>query len=141
MEEISKLQYEAHEIPQRLRESCKAVNEEIFSIFQSLVADDKCTASKLFSRTSEFVTFLMSTFEANVSVAMDGFTRKNEGNKSSSSISSRKTKDEYKVDAWTKLSTGYYMPILILFIILVLSMLSLIPFIQVYHILILCLAL
>ncbi|KAI3671591.1 hypothetical protein L1987_87330 [Smallanthus sonchifolius] len=96
MEEISKLQKEAEEIPERVRESCKVVNEEIFSTFQSLVEVDKCTTAKLFSRTSEFVTFLMSTFEANESVAMDGFTRKNEGNESSSSILSRKSKDEYK---------------------------------------------
>lgn len=34
MEEISKLKKEAQEIPQRLSESCKVVNDEIFSSFQ-----------------------------------------------------------------------------------------------------------
>ncbi|KAJ0790780.1 putative plus-end-directed kinesin ATPase [Helianthus annuus] len=87
MEEISKLKKEAQEVHQRLRESCKAVNEEICSTFQSVDDDDdKSTTAKLSSRTSEFVKFLMSTLEANVSMA----THKNEENKSSS----RKDKDE-----------------------------------------------
>ncbi|XP_076889484.1 kinesin-like protein KIN-7N [Bidens hawaiensis] len=101
VEEISKLKREAEEIPNRLRESCKAVNEEISSTFQSLVADDKSTAAKLFSRTSEFVTFLMSTFEANMF--------KNEGNESSSrkdEQGSNKDKDRPQVVSWkTELSS------------------------------------
>ncbi|XP_076927211.1 kinesin-like protein KIN-7N isoform X2 [Bidens hawaiensis] len=103
VEKISKLKREAEEIPNRLRESCKAVNEEIASNVQSLVADDKSTAAKLFSRTSEFVTFLMSTFEANMF--------KNEGNKSSSGKEeneqgSNKDKDCPQVASWkTELSS------------------------------------
>ncbi|KAI3672691.1 hypothetical protein L6452_38788 [Arctium lappa] len=79
MEEISKLKNEARvvqEIPQELSESlanCKAISKEIFSTFQSFVEHDKPPTAKLFSSTSEIVTFLMSTFEAHVSVAMDGF--------------------------------------------------------------------
>ncbi|XP_024977098.1 kinesin-like protein KIN-7N [Cynara cardunculus var. scolymus] len=79
MEEISKLKNEARlvqEIPQELSESlanCKAVSEDIFSTFQSFVADEKSPTAKLLSSTSEIVTFLMSTFETHVSMAMDGF--------------------------------------------------------------------
>ncbi|KAK1406689.1 hypothetical protein QVD17_38297 [Tagetes erecta] len=94
MEEISKLQKEAREIPQRLSESCKVVNDEICSSFQSLVVDEKSTAAKLYSVTSKFVTFLMSTFEANVCMAMDDFTHKNEVHKNNSSLSSGKDNDE-----------------------------------------------
>ncbi|KAD4386144.1 hypothetical protein E3N88_26313 [Mikania micrantha] len=97
MEEISKLQKEAQELPQRLRESCRATNEEIFSGFQSFVADDKSTTTKLFSRTRELVMFLMSTFEANVSMALNGLKHKDEENKSISLMPSRQDKDEKRI--------------------------------------------
>ncbi|KAJ9567621.1 hypothetical protein OSB04_003587 [Centaurea solstitialis] len=79
MEEISKLKDEARlvqEIPHELSESlanCKAVSKDIFSTLQSFVEDEKSPTAKLFASTSDIVTFLMSTVEAHVSMAMDGF--------------------------------------------------------------------
>lgn len=150
MEEISKLQ----EIPQKLSESlgnCKAVNEEIFSTFkvvqwkisfclfltmrmlrvfmsfeQGFAEDEKSATANLFSKTSEFVMSLMSSFEAQIYMAMNGFRKADDEKESSYSEESKK---KYKVAAnananacWTHIHLSRsYMPIFILFTILIFS--------------------
>ncbi|PWA82882.1 P-loop containing nucleoside triphosphate hydrolases superfamily protein [Artemisia annua] len=106
MEEISKLQKETlliQEIPQKLNESlanCKAVNEDVFSTFQSFAADEKSPTAKLLSSTSEIFKYLISTFEANVSMAMNGFksTCKNspvEENKTAQNLKDARRNSQY----------------------------------------------
>ncbi|XP_042751917.1 kinesin-like protein KIN-7N isoform X3 [Lactuca sativa] len=123
MEEISKLQ----EIPQKLSESlgnCKAVNEEIFSTFKGFAEDEKSATANLFSKTSEFVMSLMSSFEAQIYMAMNGFRKADDEKESSYSEESKK---KYKVAAnanacWIHIHLSRsYMPIFILFTILIFS--------------------
>ncbi|XP_023731886.1 kinesin-like protein KIN-7N isoform X1 [Lactuca sativa] len=105
MEEISKLQ----EIPQKLSESlgnCKAVNEEIFSTFKGFAEDEKSATANLFSKTSEFVMSLMSSFEAQIYMAMNGFRKADDEKESSySEESKKKYKDctlETQITCWKK---------------------------------------
>ncbi|KAL7596206.1 hypothetical protein Lser_V15G31095 [Lactuca serriola] len=105
MEEISKLQ----EIPQKLSESlgnCKAVNEEIFFTFKGFAEDEKSATANLFSKTSEFVMSLMSSFEAQIYMAMNGFRKADDGKGSSYSEEyKKKYKDctlETQITCWKK---------------------------------------
>ncbi|KAI3689094.1 hypothetical protein L2E82_47042 [Cichorium intybus] len=81
MEEISKLQKETllvQEIPHKLSESltnCKDVNENIFSTFQGFAEDDKSPIANLISKTSEIVMYLISRFEAQVFMAINGYKK------------------------------------------------------------------
>ncbi|OVA09421.1 Kinesin [Macleaya cordata] len=78
MEEIYELQQESiliREIPQKLCESvtnCKDIYKDILSIMQSFVADEKSLTAKLLSSTSEIGIQLLSTLEAQFSIATDG---------------------------------------------------------------------
>ncbi|CAI9291764.1 unnamed protein product [Lactuca saligna] len=105
MEEISKLQ----EIPQKLSQSlgnCKAVNEEMFSTFKGFAEDEKSATANLFSKTSEFVMSLMSGFEAQIYMAMNGFRKADDEKGSSYSEEyKKKNKDctlETQITCWKK---------------------------------------
>ena len=100
-----------------------------FWLKQSFAADEKSPTVKLLSSTSEIFKYLISTFEANVTMAMNGFkstcqSSPVEENKTAQNLKdamgNSQYSDTYKVAAWTQLSRSY-MPILILFIILMLS--------------------
>ncbi|CAH1434763.1 unnamed protein product [Lactuca virosa] len=105
MEEISKLQEIPHKLSQSLG-NCKAVNEEIFSTFKGFAEDEKSATANLFSKTSEFVMSLMSSFEAQIYMAMNGF-RKSDDEKGSSYSEEykKKYKDctlETQITCWKK---------------------------------------
>ncbi|CAI9115993.1 OLC1v1017027C1 [Oldenlandia corymbosa var. corymbosa] len=76
--EVAVLQKEAsdiHEIPQRMCASivdCKNIYEDVLSVLQSFVADEKCTTAKLLSDTKDIGTCLFSTLESHFANPIKG---------------------------------------------------------------------
>ncbi|KAL1546870.1 kinesin-like protein KIN-7N [Salvia divinorum] len=76
--EKSELQLEiltAREVPQKLLENvthCKGIHNEVFSIIQKTVADEKSAVAQILATTTEVGTSLFSTLESHLLIAVDG---------------------------------------------------------------------
>ncbi|XP_042005396.1 kinesin-like protein KIN-7N [Salvia splendens] len=76
--EKSELQLEiltAREVPQKLLETvthCKGIHNEVFSIIQNTVADEKSEIAQILATTTEVGTSLFSTLESHLLMAGDG---------------------------------------------------------------------
>ncbi|XP_057794295.1 kinesin-like protein KIN-7N [Salvia miltiorrhiza] len=62
-------------VPQKLLETvthCKGIHNEVFSIIQNIIADEKSAISQILATTTEVGTSLFSTLESHLLMAVDG---------------------------------------------------------------------
>ncbi|KAH6776338.1 P-loop containing nucleoside triphosphate hydrolases superfamily protein [Perilla frutescens var. hirtella] len=76
--EIAELQQEIlliREVPAKLLQTvtnCKGIHNEVFSIIQNVIADEKSATAQILSTTTEVGTSVFSTLESHLMMAMDG---------------------------------------------------------------------